>query len=169
MTASAFNRPHLLALAASLTCLTTAAQAQSTASSAPTAPVEVVEVIGTTPMGATQPARQVAAPTRRLTDQDMQRSGAADVSELMSRRMASVHVNNLQGNPLQMDVSFRGYTASPLLGTPQGLSVYLDGIRLNQPFGDVVSWDLIPSSALAEIQLFPDLPRCLGSIPRAGP
>ena len=30
------------------------------------------------------------------------------------------------------------------LGTPQGLSVYMDGVRLNQPFGDVVSWDLIP-------------------------
>ena len=34
---------------------------------------------------------------------------------------------------------YRGYTASPLLGTPQGLSVYMDGVRMNQAFGDVVS------------------------------
>ena len=60
----------------------------------------------------------------------------------MNRRFGSVHINEIQGNPFQPDVSFRGYTASPLLGTPQGLSLYVDGIRFNQPFGDIVSWDL---------------------------
>src|SRR5205085_6601082 len=64
-------------------------------------------------------------------------------------------VNELQGNPFQADVNYRGYTASPLLGTPQGLSVYMDGVRLNQPFGDVVSWDLIPRSAISEITVMP--------------
>jgi outer membrane receptor protein involved in Fe transport len=52
-------------------------------------------------------------------------------------------------------VNFRGYTASPLLGTPEGISVYLDGVRQNQPFGDVVSWDLIPKNAISEITLIP--------------
>jgi outer membrane receptor protein involved in Fe transport len=66
-----------------------------------------------------------------------------------------VTINEMQGNPFQPDLNFRGYTASPLLGTPQGLSVYLDGVRLNQPFGDVVSWDLIPRAAIASIALMP--------------
>ena len=57
----------------------------------------------------------------------------------------------MQANPFQPDVNFRGYTASPLLGTPEGVSVYLDGVRQNQPFGDVVSWDLIPKNAISEI------------------
>ena len=61
----------------------------------------------------------------------------------------------MQGNPFQPDVNYRGYTASPLLGTPQGLSVYMDGVRLNQPFGDVVSWDLIPRLAIASMTLMP--------------
>ena len=61
----------------------------------------------------------------------------------------------MQGNPFQMDVSYRGYTASPLLGTPQGLSVYMDGVRMNQPFGDVVSWDLIPRAAISSMTLMP--------------
>ena len=52
-------------------------------------------------------------------------------------------------------MNFRGYTASPLLGTPEGVSVYLDGVRQNQPFGDVVSWDLIPKNAISEITLMP--------------
>jgi hypothetical protein len=61
----------------------------------------------------------------------------------------------VQGNPFQPNVNYRGYTASPLLGTPQGLSVYMDGVRLNQPFGDVVSWDLIPRIAISETTLIP--------------
>ena len=61
----------------------------------------------------------------------------------------------MQGNPIQPDLNYRGYTASPLLGTPQGISVYMDGVRLNQPFGDVVSWDLIPRIAISETTLIP--------------
>ena len=52
-------------------------------------------------------------------------------------------------------MSYRGYTASPLLGTPQGLSVYMDGVRFNQPFGDIVSWDLIPRLAISSMALMP--------------
>ena len=73
----------------------------------------------------------------------------------MNRRLDSVHVNEIQSNPFQPDVNYRGYTASPLLGTPQGLSVYMDGVRLNQPFGDIVSWDLIPRSAISSLALMP--------------
>ena len=65
-----------------------------------------------------------------------------------------MHVNEVQGNPFQPDVNFRGYTASPLLGTLRACR-YMDGVRLNQPFGDVVSWDLIPRGAIASITLIP--------------
>jgi outer membrane receptor protein involved in Fe transport len=60
-----------------------------------------------------------------------------------------------QGNPFQPDLAFRGFTASPLLGTPQGLSVFQDGVRVNEPFGDIVNWDLIPQSAISSVQLIP--------------
>ena len=75
---------------------------------------------------------------------DIEASGALDLSDFLNRRFNGVFVNEMQGNPFQPDLNYRGYTASPLLGTPQGLSIYMDGVRLNQPFGDVVSWDLIP-------------------------
>ena len=73
----------------------------------------------------------------------------------LTRRFNGVFVNEIQSNPFQPDINYRGYTASPLLGTPQGLSVYMDGVRLNQPFGDVVSWDLIPRLAIATTTLMP--------------
>ena len=115
-----------------------------------------VEIIGTSPLpGIGQPRNEIAAPVQSARNRDIQASGALDLSDFMNRRLGSVHVNEMQGNPFQLDVNYRGYTASPLLGTPQGLSVYMDGIRMNQPFGDVVSWDLIPRGAISTLTLMP--------------
>ncbi|MFZ9611501.1 MAG: TonB-dependent receptor, partial [Methylococcales bacterium] len=63
--------------------------------------------------------------------------------------------SNGLGNPYQMDVSYRGFNASPVMGSPVGMSVYFDGIRFNEPFGDIVNWDLIPSNAISSINLIP--------------
>ena len=115
-----------------------------------------VVIVGTTPLpGIGQASDEVAAPVQSATSGDIARSGALDLGDFLNRRMGSVHVNEVQGNPFQMDVSYRGYTASPLLGNAQGLSVYVDGVRMNQPFGDVVSWDLIPRAAIAAVDLMP--------------
>lgn len=115
-----------------------------------------VEVVGVAPLpGLDLPRDQIAAPVQTATGAELSRSGALGITDFMNRKLGSVHINEMQGNPFQPDVNFRGYSASPLLGTAQGLSVYLDGVRLNQPFGDVVSWDLIPKSALASITLMP--------------
>jgi outer membrane receptor protein involved in Fe transport len=115
-----------------------------------------VEVIGTTPLpGIGQPLVEIAAPVQSANRRELERSGTLNLGEFLNNAMGSVHVNDMQGNPYQIDVNYRGYTASPLLGTPQGLSVYMDGVRMNQPFGDVVSWDLIPKGAIASLTLMP--------------
>ena len=33
--------------------------------------------------------------------------------------------------------------------------MFQDGVRINEPFGDVVNWDLLPQSAIAGIQVIP--------------
>lgn len=115
-----------------------------------------VTVIGTTPLpGLGLPKNQIPANVQSATSETMGRSGALDLSDFLNRQFGSVHVNEIAGNPFATDLNYRGYTASPLLGTPQGLSIYLDGVRLNQPFGDVVSWDLIPRGAIADTTLIP--------------
>jgi outer membrane receptor protein involved in Fe transport len=115
-----------------------------------------VTVVGNTPIqGSDLPVSRIPAPVQTATSRDLDRSGALDVSDFVNRQLNGVHVNDIQGNPFQADVNYRGYTASPLLGTPQGLSVYMDGVRLNQPFGDIVSWDLIPQLAISSIALMP--------------
>jgi outer membrane receptor protein involved in Fe transport len=115
-----------------------------------------VDVVATTPLAGTDLATdQIAGPVQTATAADIANSGALDLGDLMNRRLNGVYLNEMQGNPFQPDVNFRGYTASPLLGTPEGLSVYVDGVRQNQPFGDVVSWDLIPKDAISDVTLVP--------------
>jgi outer membrane receptor protein involved in Fe transport len=115
-----------------------------------------LNIVSTTPLAGTGlTAGQIAAPVQTATAADLANSGALDLADLLNRRINGVYISETQSNPFQPDVNFRGYTASPLLGTPEGLSVYLDGVRQNQPFGDAVSWDLIPKNAISEITLIP--------------
>lgn len=100
--------------------------------------------------------------TKAADSKTLETSGAVSVADQLARMAPGVSINEMQGNPLQSDINYRGFTASPLLGTPQGLSVYLDGVRVNQPFGEVVNWDLIPTSAIARIDLV------AGSAPQFG-
>jgi outer membrane receptor protein involved in Fe transport len=97
----------------------------------------------------------LAAPAVGSTDEDLAAAHALDATDWLRRRGGGVYLNDITGNPLQADVNFRGFSASPLLGTPQGLVVWLDGVRINQPFGDVVSWDLIPKAAIRAMNLVP--------------
>jgi hypothetical protein len=119
----------------------------------PNTPTFKVGVIETTPLpGLNLKLEQIPAPVQTAVGADIEASGALDLSDFLNRRLNGVFVNGMQNNPYQSDLNYRGYTASPLLGTPQGMSVYMDGVRLNQPFGDVVSWDLIPRMAIGSTE-----------------
>ena len=158
----------LLATGLAVAILSAGLQAQaSTSSQQPAAqnppaepalpqPTYSITVIEAAPLpGVDVPLASIPAPVQTATGQDLERSGALDLSGFLNRRFNGVYMNEVQNNQFQPDVNYRGYTASPLLGTPQGLSVYMDGVRLNQPFGEVVSWDLIPRLAISSTTLMP--------------
>ncbi len=98
---------------------------------------------------------EIPGNVQSLTAKDIKEAQALSITDLMNSRLQSVNVNDYQGNPFQMDVQYRGFTAGPQIGTPQGLSVFFDGIRVNEPFGDVVNWDMMPLNALASFDVFP--------------
>jgi iron complex outermembrane recepter protein len=115
-----------------------------------------VQIIGTTPVpGIGLPKDEIPANLQTLDAAALKSSGDPSVAETMQRRLPSVSINETQGNPWQPDLNYRGFSASPLLGTPQGLSVFLDGVRMNEGFGDVVNWDIIPHGAIADMSLVP--------------
>ena len=78
-----------------------------------------------------------------------------DLSDTLHRNLGSVSIAGNQGNPWQSDLTYRGFLASPLAGSPIGLSMYLDGMRFNDGFGDTINWDLIPQSAIAGVDVIP--------------
>ena len=115
-----------------------------------------VEIVGTTPLpGMGTLLRDVPANVQSFGGRELGKQRQGNLSEFLGSNPTSVTVNAAQGNPYQADISFRGFTASPLVGVPQGLSVFQDGVRINESFGDVVNWDLLPQSAIAGLQLIP--------------
>lgn len=98
---------------------------------------------------------QIAGNIQSISAKEIKEAHSLSLADLLNSKLQSVNVNDYQGNPFQMDVTYRGFTASPQIGSPQGLSVFFDGIRVNEPFGDVVNWDMIPMNALGSFDLIP--------------
>ena len=118
------------------------------------AEIETITVVASTPAGDNDlDVRDFPGSIQVADGDNLRASGSADVSSYLARHARGVHINSAQGNPLQSDLYYRGYAASPLLGLPMGLTVYQDGVRLNEPLGDAVNWDLIPTRAVAGMSL----------------
>jgi outer membrane receptor protein involved in Fe transport len=114
----------------------------------------MITVIAVTPeQGANLPEMRVPYNVQSATSEQFERAQVLDVTDYLNRRSAGITINSVQGNPLQPDVQFRGFSASPLLGGSEGISVYVDGVRVNEIFGDTVNWDLIPEEAMAKMSL----------------
>ena len=142
---------RLCAIASVFLAVTAHAQNAVSELEAPT-----VDVVGTTPLpGLGTPVKEVPSNVQVRTGAQVEEQKTSNIGEFLEQNLGSVTVNNGQNNPFQPDLSFRGLTASPLLGTPQGLSVFMDGVRINEPFGDAVNWDLIPQNAISTINLIP--------------
>lgn len=123
-------------------------------SARPADAIEEIVVVGITP-GATasQSLNRVPHAVQTVSADDLADAATLDVSDYLNSRLASVSINSAQNNPLQTDVQYRGFTASPLLGLPQGLAVYQNGVRINEPLGDAVNWDIVPESAVYQMDL----------------
>ena len=115
-----------------------------------------IEVIATTPLPSLgTPIEKVPGNVQSLTAEDVEEQNPVDLTEMLYRNIGSVNINQAQNNPFQNDLEYRGFLASPLLGSAIGVSVYMDGVRINEGFGDTVNWDLIPQSAISSIDLIP--------------
>ncbi len=82
----------------------------------------------------------------------------AEFLQAMERSLPGVSIGNQTGNEFQRDINYRGFVAGPVIGTPQGLAIYQNGVRINEVFGDVVNWDLIPEKAINGMTLVPSNP-----------
>jgi outer membrane receptor protein involved in Fe transport len=86
------------------------------------------------------------------------RTGSLNIADALQQQVPGIIISDTTGNPFQPDIQFRGFVASPVAGTPQGLAVYQNGVRVNEAFGDTVNWDLIPTAAVRSVTVVTNNP-----------
>lgn len=68
-------------------------------------------------------------------------------------RLPGVTAADQFGSPYQPDIRLRGFTVSPVVGLPQSLSVFVDGVRVNEPDASQVQFDLIPMDDIERLEV----------------
>jgi iron complex outermembrane receptor protein len=115
-----------------------------------------VRVIGTTPLPSLGiPLDKYPGNAQRVTTEDIRDQNLVNLPEQLFRNFGSVNTIGAQGNPWQSDLTYRGFLGGPLTGSAIGLSVYMDGMRFNDGFGDTINWDLIPQFAISVVDIIP--------------
>src|SRR3981081_2788392 len=118
-----------------------------------------LQVIATTPVtGIGFDRSKVPAMVQTLTADDFSRVYSPSVVDTLAQRIPGVVTSDIQGNSFFQDLRYRGFAASPLQGTPQGLALYMQGVRVNEAFGDTVNWDLIPTVAIGRADIWTNNP-----------
>ena len=113
-----------------------------------------VDVVAMAPVSGAGVDRARVPATVAIIDIDaLDRRHAVSLAQGLNAQLGAVTLADTTTNPFQPTLRFRGFAASPLLGLPQGVAVYQNGARVNEPFGDTVQFDLIPQFALSRVQL----------------
>ncbi len=108
-----------------------------------------IQVIGSSPVsGDTIDRDKVSSNTQSLISDDFDRTRSSSVLDTLSQQTPGLVISDVQGNPFSQDIKLRGFTASAVQGTPQGVAVYVGGVRVNEAFGDTVNFDLVPTIAI---------------------
>ncbi len=110
------------------------------------------QTVAMTPVkGSEIPLANVPGGIAQLSSTEIEQNGSPAIEDVLQQGVPGVVVSDVSGNPFATDVQYRGFTASPVEGTPQGLAVYQNGVRINEVFGDTVNWVLIPPAAIKTI------------------
>ncbi|WP_242524142.1 TonB-dependent receptor [Methylacidiphilum caldifontis] len=115
-----------------------------------------VQVVAVTPLpGMGQPLENLAGNYQLAKGETWLRQEEFSLPQFMERNMASVNEVNLNGNPFLPNINYRGFAGSPIPGTPVGISIFYDGVRINEPFTNNILWDYVPQLAVASMEVVP--------------
>jgi len=117
-----------------------------------------IVVTATAIPGTTLDIDKIPGNVQVLSAADLTRDGSASLTTALNSTLSSININDDLDDPFQPDILYRGFEASPVLGTPQGLAVYQNGVRINEAFGDTVNWDLFPDIAINQVELVSSSP-----------
>jgi len=116
--------------------------------------LDKIDVYTTTPLPSIGLPRDMVPANIQIVDQKkISEQSGVSVADYIVNNLQGVTVNEIAGNPYQLEINYHGYNATPIAGNPQGLSVYVDGVRVNEPFSNTVMWDLIPNFSIDQMQM----------------
>lgn len=101
--------------------------------------------------GSEIPLEKVPGAVGTASAADVARDGSRQIQNVLQQKVPGIVLSDTAGSGFRTDVSYRGFDASPIGGRSQALAVYLNGIRINESFGDTVNFDAIPSIAVSDI------------------
>ncbi len=130
-----------------------AAAQTASAPAEPTVSLPPVTVVSTPLLPGLPDLQKVPSSAQVFNSRDVSRDGYPAMLRTLDEGAAGVSLDQAQGNPWQPNLIYHGFEASPLVGNAQGLAVYVNGSRFNQPFGDTTNWDLIPDIAVGRVDL----------------
>src|SRR6266566_6459430 len=141
---SALRIPRLLAGAMLLGLLPTLVGAQHPDSlPKDTSTLAPVVVTGVRLPTVREIARGLAGRTATLNAGDLDARGVRSLADALEH-LPGVTTSDELGATGQLGVSLRGFQVSPVIGLPQGVTVYVDGVRANEPDAHEVNFDLLP-------------------------
>jgi outer membrane receptor protein involved in Fe transport len=129
-----------------LVCATTPsrAQAQQDTTRRDTVVLKPLEIIGTlSPTAAPKVGSGVPARITTISGMEIKTWEPRLLANALAGS-AGVSAYDDLGSPFKVSLTSRGFTAGPAIGLPQGLSVFVDGIRQNEPDAAQVNFDLLP-------------------------
>ena len=130
---------------------TTAAHARADTTRGDTATAQILAptVVTGTRLSPVDERTPVQVDEIRLDDVPPGPTAAADAIA----RLPGVSIFDDQGTRTQPTLEIRGFRLSPVVGVSQGVSVFLDGVRINEPDAQEVNFDLIPMDAIEKAEL----------------
>ncbi len=118
-----------------------------------------VEAVSSSPLpGILIDKEDIPNTSQTISESEIKYNLSKSITDLMNENLSGLSVKDVQNGAFQKNVDYRGFTASPLLGESQGIAVYLDGVRINESFGDTVQWELVPENAIKKIDLMSSNP-----------
>jgi outer membrane receptor protein involved in Fe transport len=151
--------------AAPALCLTSLAGAQTPEPAAPAdsarrlPPIEVIGSI--VPTAAPEIGSGVPARISVVTGREIDAWEPRLLADALARQPGISAYDDL-GSPFKLTLTSRGFTSSPVVGLPQGISVFLDGVPVNEPDAAQVNFDLLPLEHISRLELLSGTSALLG-------
>ena len=121
-----------------------------------------IEVIGSIlPAAGPQIGSGIPARISVVTGREIDRWEPRLLANALARQPGVSTYDDL-GSPYKITLQSRGFTSSPVVGLPQGLSVFLDGVPVNEPDAAQVNFDLLPLEHIGRVELLSGTSSLLG-------